>query len=116
VRVLSQVTGIPALFVRKTPKEYGTCRLVEGGEVMGRTLVVVEDVVTLGGQMLESARVLRQLGAEILTVLYVIDREAGGAKNLLAEALELRALFTMQELRAAAEGEDSRPHLTSGGS
>ncbi|MGH9032631.1 MAG: orotate phosphoribosyltransferase, partial [Acidimicrobiia bacterium] len=46
---LSQVTGVPALFVRKEAKTYGTCRLAEGGAVDGRRLTVVEDVVTSGG-------------------------------------------------------------------
>ncbi|NIP98844.1 MAG: orotate phosphoribosyltransferase, partial [Akkermansiaceae bacterium] len=48
-----------------------------GGEVKGRKLVVVEDVVTSGGQILLSTRELRALGAEVSVVLCVIDREAG---------------------------------------
>ena len=59
--VLSQVTGIPALFVRKQPKEYGTCRLAEGGEVAGKRLLVVEDVVTSAGQIVLSVNDLRAL-------------------------------------------------------
>jgi orotate phosphoribosyltransferase len=100
--MLSQVTGRPALFVRKKAKEYGTCRLAEGGEVAGRRLVVVEDVVTTGGQVLESCAELRALGAEVATVLCVIDREAGGTEAFAAQGLELRALFTMSQLNAAA--------------
>ena len=100
VTLLAQVTGLPALFVRKTPKDYGTCRLVEGGEVAHRRLVVVEDVVTSGGQILVSARELRTLGAHIVRVVCVIDREAGGAEALAAAGLELAALFRMSELSA----------------
>src|SRR5439155_6357001 len=44
--VLSQLTGLPAYYVRKEPKTYGTCQLAEGGEIDGRRLTVVEDVVT----------------------------------------------------------------------
>lgn len=99
----SQVSGLPALFVRKQAKEYGTCRLAEGGEVAGRRLAVVEDVVTSGGQVLESCAALRERGAEIVTVVCVIDREAGGREGLAAEGLELRSVFTMSELRAAGE-------------
>ena len=54
--VMSQVTGIPALFVRKKAKEYATCRLAEGGVVAGRRLVITEDVVTTAGRIRESAR------------------------------------------------------------
>src|ERR687898_888499 len=52
--VLSQVTGLPAGFVRKQAKPYGTRRLAEGLEVAGRRLVVVEDVVTSGGAVVDS--------------------------------------------------------------
>ncbi|HEY2330688.1 MAG TPA: orotate phosphoribosyltransferase [Acidimicrobiales bacterium] len=99
--LLSQVTGLPALFVRKKAKDYGTCRLAEGGEVAGRRLVVVEDVVTTGGQVLESCAELRALGATVDTVLCVIDREAGGAEAFAAQGLELRSLFTMSQLNTA---------------
>jgi orotate phosphoribosyltransferase len=97
--VLSQLTGIPVLFVRKTAKQYGTCKFAEGGEVAGRKLVIVEDVVTSGGQIIESANALRAEGAEIIRVLCVIDRQSGGVENLAASDLELRALFTMMELK-----------------
>lgn len=53
--MLSQLTGLPTLFVRKKAKEYGTCRLAEGGEVCGRKLLIVEDVVSTGGAILEGA-------------------------------------------------------------
>lgn len=101
VTMLSQVTGMPALFVRKKAKDYGTCRLAEGGDVEGRRLVVVEDVVTTGGQVLLSCAELRDLGATVDTVLCVIDREAGGAEAFAAENLELRPLFTMSQLKGA---------------
>jgi orotate phosphoribosyltransferase len=100
--IVSQVTGIPALFVRKKAKDYGTCRLAEGGEVSGQHLVVIEDVVTTGGQVLLSCAELRELGATVDTVLCVIDREAGGPEAFAAEGLALRPLFTMSQLKAAA--------------
>jgi len=100
--VLSQITNIPVLFVRKKAKDYGTCKLAEGGPVAGRKLVIVEDVITSGGQIRESVRALRDLGANIQYVVGVIDREAGGAENLHQDDLELRALFTSSELRSAS--------------
>ncbi len=80
--VASQLSGIPTLFVRKQAKTYGTCRLAEGGEIDGQRLVVIEDVVTSGGQVIDSCCALRERGAQILAVLCVIDREAGGRENL----------------------------------
>jgi orotate phosphoribosyltransferase len=100
--MLSQLTGLPALFVRKEAKTYGTCRLAEGGELDGRRLTVVEDVVTSGGQVVTSCGDLRDRGALVDHAVCVIDREAGGAKNLADVDVELRALFTMAELERAA--------------
>lgn len=105
--VLSQLTGLPTLFVREAPKQYGTCRQAEGGEVAGRRIAVVEDVVSSGGAVIEACRALRELGADVESVLCVIDRESGGADNLAAAGLRLRSLFTMSDLREAASGAPS---------
>ena len=99
---LSQVTGLPALFVRKEAKTYGTCRLAEGGEVDGRRLTVVEDVVTSGGQVVISCGDLRDRGATVEHALCVIDRRSGGPEALAEIGVQLRPLFTMRELQAAA--------------
>ncbi len=96
--LLSQVTEKPALFIRKKAKDYGTCRLAEGGEVHGRRLLIVEDVVTSGGAIFDAVRELRGEGAVIKDVVCVIDREAGGRENLAREGLVLTALFTKSEL------------------
>lgn len=100
--VLSQLTGIPTLFVRKEAKVYGTAKLAEGGEVDGANLVVVEDVVTSGGQVLASCADLRALGAQVTRVVCVIDREAGGRERMADDGLDLRALYTRSQLEAAA--------------
>src|SRR6266516_1167645 len=100
--MLSQLTGLPALFVRKEAKTYGTCRLAEGGEVDGQRLCIVEDVITSGGAVLDAAVELRARGALLGPVVCVIDRESGGVENLAAQGLEMHALFSMHELNAAA--------------
>jgi orotate phosphoribosyltransferase len=97
----SQLTGLPARFVRKAAKAYGTANVAEGGDVRGLRLAIVEDVVTSGGQVLEATAALRALGARISVVACVIDREEGGAANLAAEGLELRAVVRMSELQAS---------------
>ena len=101
--MLAQQTGIPAAFVRKKAKEYGTCKLAEGAEVKGRKVLIVEDVVTSGGQILLSAKELRALGADIVGVICVIDREQGGRENLAKDGLTLSPLLTRKELDAAAK-------------
>ena len=102
VTMLSQSTGLPALFVRKKAKEHGTCKLAEGEDAAGKRLTVVEDVVTSGGQIVESTKALRALGATVTDVICVIDREADARENLAKEGLAFRALFTMSELKSAA--------------
>jgi orotate phosphoribosyltransferase len=99
--VMSQATGLPTVFVRKQAKEYGTAKLAEGGQVDGRRIVLVEDVVTTGGALLASCRQLRALGATVETVVCAIDREQGGRENLAAEGLRLRAALTRADLEAS---------------
>jgi orotate phosphoribosyltransferase len=98
--MLSSLTGLPAYFVRKQPKKYGTEQVCEGGGVAGRRLVIIEDVVTTGGQMVLSAQDLRTVGAVVEHAVCVIDREGGGADVVAAEGITLHALFTMRDLEA----------------
>ena len=95
---LSLKTGIPAVFVRKKAKEYGTEKLAEGFDIKGKKLLVVEDVITTGGQVLLSANDLRNSGARVEDVICVIQR----GENLTAfseSSLKLHSLFTMNELK-----------------
>jgi len=101
VTVLSQLSGVPALFVRKAAKTYGTCKLAEGGKIAGRRLVIIEDVVTSAGQIIDSVGHLRELGAVVTDVLCVIDREAGGEDNLASVDLRFHPLLTMTEIKKA---------------
>ena len=103
--MLSQLTGLPAVFVRKQAKTYGTCKIAEGDEIEGLRLCIVEDVVTSGGAILDAAVELRARGAKLGPVTCVIDREAGGREKLAAADLDLRALYTMSELKTAAATE-----------
>lgn len=98
VTALSARTSLPAAFVRKEAKSYGTARLAEGADVSGRRVVIIEDVVTSGGQVLVSAGQLRQLGAEITHVLCVIDRGEGGREALAAAGLDLRAVIDQPDI------------------
>jgi orotate phosphoribosyltransferase len=101
VAALGRHTGLPCAFVRKAAKPYGTARLAEGADIAGRRVLVVEDVVTSGGQIAVSTRQLRELGARVDHALCVIDRQEGGAPALAAEKIALRALLTRADLDAA---------------
>jgi orotate phosphoribosyltransferase len=100
--VLSCRTGLPALFVRKRAKEYGTCKLAEGPDVAGRRVTLVEDVITTGGAVRDATRALRDAGAVVEVVVCAIDRSPEGEQPLADVGLEVRAVLTKGELDAVA--------------
>lgn len=95
---LSLATGIPVVFVRKEAKSYGTCKFAEGPSVAGKRLLVIEDVITSGGQLIESTRDLRAEGAKIEQALCVILRNSESLSKLSAEGIQLQYLFTKDDL------------------
>lgn len=99
---ISLRSGLPVVFVRKEAKEYGTCRLAEGRDIAGSRLCIVEDVVSSGGQIVESCAELRREGASVEHALCVIDRESGGADALGEMGVELRPLFRRSDLEGNA--------------
>lgn len=100
---LSLETGIPAAFVRKEAKTYGTCQLAEGVDLKGKRVCVIEDVITTGGQVVISTKDLRQLGAYVTDVLCVIYRSEVDPKTGLGLDLKVHPLFTKAELEAAVK-------------
>ena len=96
VTALSMATGYKAAYVRKKAKGYGTCKLAEGADINGKNVCVIEDVVTTGGQIIESVKEMRARGAKIDTVLCVILRDEQAVSTLAAEGLKLFAAFTME--------------------
>ncbi|WP_412539695.1 orotate phosphoribosyltransferase [Longispora sp. K20-0274] len=101
VTALGRHSGLPCAFVRKEAKPYGTARLSEGASVVDRRVLVVEDVVTSGGQIALSTGQLRALGATVDDALCVIDRQEGGAAALADAGIVLHSLLTRAELEAS---------------
>jgi orotate phosphoribosyltransferase len=101
VTMLSQVTGLPAAFVRKEAKSYGTCRYAEGVPLVGRRVVLVEDVVSTGGALLDAIAKLDADGIRPIAALCVIDRETGGRAALASAGVPLHALFTYTQIDSA---------------
>lgn len=101
VTALGRHAKLPCAFVRKQAKAYGTARLCEGAEVAGKKVLVVEDVVTSGGQVVISTGELRNLGAHVDHAVCVIDRQEGGAQALAEAGITLRPLLTRAALEAA---------------
>jgi orotate phosphoribosyltransferase len=98
VTVLSQISGIPSAFLRKEPKSYGTCKYAEGASLKNENVVLIEDVVSSGGAILDFLARLRADDIEPSCAICVIDRQTGGSENLAQQGLELRALFRMDEI------------------
>jgi orotate phosphoribosyltransferase len=101
VTMLSQITGLPAAFIRKEPKEYGTCRYAEGASLVGKRFVLVEDVVSSGGAIIDALAKLKADNLSPDEALCVIDRETGGKEALAAAGLPLKALFTFAQVDGA---------------
>lgn len=101
VTMLSQVTGLPCVFLRKRAKEYGTRKYAEGPELAGRRLLLVEDVVSSGGAILDQVRVLESDGITAKQAVCVIDRRRAGQDALTDTGVALTALFTMSEIEGS---------------
>lgn len=99
VTAISMHTGMPAAFVRKEAKEYGTCKLAEGADVKGKKVLIIEDVVTTGGAIIDGVRELRKRGAIIDSVLCVIQRSEKATEILAKEDLTLLPAFTMEYIK-----------------
>lgn len=99
VTSISLVSNHDVLFVRKQAKEYGTCKVAEGKEFSGKKICIIEDVVTTGGQIVKSVQELRNQGGIVEDVICVIQREEGATASLEKEGLNLKALFSMDEIK-----------------
>lgn len=91
---------VKGFFVRKTVKEHGTQKKIEGHFDAQARIVLLDDVTTSGGSVLEAVRAVRDRGGSVTTVLTIVDREEGARQNLAQEGIQLRALFTMSAFRS----------------
>lgn len=95
---LSLESGVPFVIVRRAAKEYSTSRPIEGRLEPGERVVLVEDVVTTGAQVLKAAAKLVDAGAVITAILAVVDREEGGRAAIEGAGYRFETLFTRTSL------------------
>ena len=88
----------PFVIVRKGEKDYGTAKLIEGASVKGKRVLLVEDVGTTGGAALKAARTLKDAGATVARICFVIDRMEGARENVEAAGFEFDALLNKEDL------------------
>ncbi len=98
VTAASLETGLPFIIVRKAAKAHGTTSGIEGELHTKERVLLIEDVISTGGEAARAVRLLRTAGAEVVGVLAVVDRQQGGAEAIGAEGLPCRALFALDEL------------------
>jgi orotate phosphoribosyltransferase len=101
---LAYAAGLPCVFVRKAAKEHGLGHRVEGGDVAGLDVVLVEDLVTTGGSSLSAVTALRSAGAAVSRCLAIATYGLGGLHEAFAaEAVRLEVLCTVDVVIDEAE-------------
>jgi orotate phosphoribosyltransferase len=110
----SWLAGEPvnAFSVRKQAKEHGTGRRIEGCFQEGTKVVVLEDVITSGGSALEACAAVRNEGGEVLGVMALLDREAGGREAIEEAGYRVFSIFRISELLQPAGGESEGKRTT----
>jgi orotate phosphoribosyltransferase len=93
-----EVPPLDAFVVRKSTKEHGMQRLIEGPDVAGRRVLVVEDTSTTGSSVLTAVRAVREAGATVVGVVTVVDRDTGAREAIEAEGVPYRALLGLADL------------------
>lgn len=98
VTAVSLRTGLPFVIFRRRAKDYSTGRRVEGELRKGDNVVIIEDILTTGSQAIQAAETAREVGAEVLMILAVIDREEGACENIAAAGFQGRCLINRTDL------------------
>jgi orotate phosphoribosyltransferase len=86
------------IIVRNSKKGYGTGKLVEGVLKAGDVVLLVEDIATTGGQVLEAAKVITEAGAKVKKIVSVIDRKQGAAENITQAGYKFESIITKDDL------------------
>ena len=100
VGVLSYLKGriLQTFIVRKSPKGHGTKRQIEGPPLLrGSRAIIVDDVATTGGSILESLEVLKKNGIKVKKAICIVDRQEGARVNLSKAGCSLVSIFKKKD-------------------
>ncbi|MDP6478921.1 MAG: orotate phosphoribosyltransferase [Phycisphaerales bacterium] len=98
VTTASMASGLPCLFIRNQKKDYGTAQRFEGEVGPDDRVVIVEDVATTGGQILEAAGEIVAAGASITAIIAVVDRLQGARERIEEAGYAFDSLFSVRDL------------------
>jgi orotate phosphoribosyltransferase len=91
-------SGKPFVIIRNAKKDYGTSKPFEGRLTDGDSVLLAEDIATTGGQVLEAAKLIREIGAKVERIVAVIDRQEGAKQNIEQAGFVFDSLFTKADL------------------
>jgi orotate phosphoribosyltransferase len=94
----SMACGLPFAIIRNAKKDYGTQKMHEGKLEPGDSILLVEDVATTGGQVIEAAKTIADAGATVERIVAVIDRQEGARENIESAGFAFDALMTKTDL------------------
>jgi orotate phosphoribosyltransferase len=95
---VSLQSGVPFIIVRSEAKGYGTGHRIEGPHEPGDAVVVLEDVLTTGGSVINAAQAVAAAGCRVARIIGVVDREEGAREAIKAAGYEMDAIFTRSQL------------------
>ena len=103
VTTAAMTADLPCLFIRNAKKDYGTAKMHEGSIGSEDKVVILEDVATTGGQVIEAARTIEEQGAEVIAIIAVIDRLEGAREAIEGAGYVFGSLFTVADLGVTAD-------------
>ncbi len=98
VTATSLKSGLPTIFIRNQRKDYGTSKQLEGKLEPSDRVVLLEDICTSGGQVLEAAKVIESEGAVVIKIISTIDRLEGARARIEEAGYAFESLFTRSDL------------------
>jgi orotate phosphoribosyltransferase len=95
-----KATPMNAFSIRKTQKDHGIVRWIEGDMNPGQRVVIIDDVVTTGGSTIQAIERARSEGLEVVKAVILVDRQEGGLENLREHVTDVTAIITRDDLMA----------------